>query len=281
MSDQGGLFLAAVTQQVLKLCQTQHLNTTAYHPACRALTERFDSALAVMPGMYTSKDKKDRDDHSPLVTSTYNTLKQAQTSHYPFFISCMVVSFVVCASYRVGFVLQAGLSFSGPHRVVNRKSRLNYEIKLIEQKKGLWSTSSGLNRSPNRCASPSLMVQTRVGPSPSQMSIRIETGNRRSQLDSASKHRYELSGFMQFRKIPSEICVKESLQNRIQDCYFSSFWKLVVLFLLSLEFRSLSFLRRGCCVPEVKTQPGCSLVSSKFFCVSLNKPVFLLPQGSV
>lgn len=42
VSDQSGPFLAAVTQEMLKICQVRHINTAAYSPQCDGLTEAFN-----------------------------------------------------------------------------------------------------------------------------------------------------------------------------------------------------------------------------------------------
>ena len=201
VSDQGGPFMAAVTEEILKICQTRHVNTTAYNPACNGLTEVFNKVLATMLSIYTNEKQNNWDESLSFITSAYNTSKQASTNFTPFFLlfgrecrspldvqlralpSADLSSLTNYAQEFVarmqeakdiarenilktqtGYVLRGnehrqsreykmgdlvllyipvtpvGLSpklvshFFGPYRVINRVSRLNYQIEAVRSK---------------------------------------------------------------------------------------------------------------------------------------------------
>ena len=197
LSDQGLPFLAAVTQEVLFLCQTRHVNTTAYNPACNGFTEPYNKVMSVMLSMYVNNEQTDWDENLAFITAAYNTSKQASTGFTPFYLlygpecrsplshmsteneksfsdySKKLVSRLKDASrlarenilkVQTGYILSTnqkrqprefkigdlvlmytpvtgvGLSpklvchFFGPYRIINRDSRLNYQIESVRKK---------------------------------------------------------------------------------------------------------------------------------------------------
>lgn len=86
VSDQGGPSLAAVTQEMLDICEVHHINTPAHNPQCNSQTETLNKTLAVMPSFYVDDNQRNWDVHLPFVTSAYNTSKHASTGYTPFFL---------------------------------------------------------------------------------------------------------------------------------------------------------------------------------------------------
>lgn len=84
ITDRGTAFTAALTEEVMKLCKTDHRRTTSYHPQTNGLTERLNKTIADMISMYVDVDHKNWDDILPYVTFAYNTAVQETTSYTPF-----------------------------------------------------------------------------------------------------------------------------------------------------------------------------------------------------
>lgn len=86
LSDRGKVFLSEVIEALLTACRTVHRTTTAYHPQCNGLTERFNRTLGDMLAMYVASDHSDWDVLLPFVTYAYNTATQSTTGFSPFFL---------------------------------------------------------------------------------------------------------------------------------------------------------------------------------------------------
>ena len=86
LTDQGKNFMSALMEAVFKLFQVNHARTSAYHPACNGLTERFNRTLSAMLSMYVDKQHKNWDEVLPYVQFAYNTSIQASTGFSPFFL---------------------------------------------------------------------------------------------------------------------------------------------------------------------------------------------------
>lgn len=84
ITDRGTAFTAALTEELIKLCYTDHRKTTSYHPQTNGLTERLNKTIADMISMYVDDDHKNWDDILPFVTFAYNTTAQETTSFTPF-----------------------------------------------------------------------------------------------------------------------------------------------------------------------------------------------------
>ncbi|XP_035219651.1 uncharacterized protein LOC118192743 [Stegodyphus dumicola] len=86
ISNQGCNFLSNVAKEVIHLCKTSHLLTTAYHPQTSGLTERFNKTFSDMLSMYVDVEQKNWDTIVPFVTYAYNSAKQDTTGFSPFFL---------------------------------------------------------------------------------------------------------------------------------------------------------------------------------------------------
>lgn len=84
LSDRGRQFLSDTVDELLRACNTVHKVTSAYHPQCNGLTERFNRTLADMISMYVSADHSNWDLILPFVTYAYNTSVQSTTGFSPF-----------------------------------------------------------------------------------------------------------------------------------------------------------------------------------------------------
>ena len=79
--------MAELTQQMLKLLDTDHLTTTSYHPQTNGLSERLNQTLEDKLSMYVNMDNHNNlDQVLPFVTFAYNTSRQESTGYTPFYI---------------------------------------------------------------------------------------------------------------------------------------------------------------------------------------------------
>ncbi|RWS20487.1 integrase core domain protein-like protein [Leptotrombidium deliense] len=58
ISDRGSCFISEVFRQLLQMIQTEHNRTTAYHPECNGLTERFNKTCGISFDVYLHKSQK-------------------------------------------------------------------------------------------------------------------------------------------------------------------------------------------------------------------------------
>jgi hypothetical protein len=86
ISDRGKCFIADLNARVLKLLQTNHATTVAYHPQANGAVERQNHVLADMLSMYVSSDHRDWDEVVAAVTFAYNTSRHESTRHTPFYL---------------------------------------------------------------------------------------------------------------------------------------------------------------------------------------------------
>ena len=84
LSDQGSQFLSKVMQRVYHLLGINKRQTTAYHPQCDGLVERFNRTLTQMLSMVIDTDNTDWDRMLPLVLFAYNTSRHTATHFTPF-----------------------------------------------------------------------------------------------------------------------------------------------------------------------------------------------------
>ena len=74
--------MAELTQQMLKLLDTDHLTTTSYHPQTNGLSERLNQTLEDKLSMYVNMDNHNNlDQVLPFVTFAYNTSRQESTGY--------------------------------------------------------------------------------------------------------------------------------------------------------------------------------------------------------
>ena len=86
LSDRGSAFMAHVVTYLLKLLHVNKQTTTAYHPQCNGLTERFNGTLASMISMYVNAQHSDWDEFLPHVVFAYNTSYQESMRTTPFYL---------------------------------------------------------------------------------------------------------------------------------------------------------------------------------------------------
>ena len=86
ISDRGKCFIADLNARVLKLLQTNHATTVAYHPQANGAVERQNHVLADMLSMYVSSDHRDWDEVVAAITFAYNTSRHESTRHTPFYL---------------------------------------------------------------------------------------------------------------------------------------------------------------------------------------------------
>lgn len=86
LSDRGSNFLSSLFKEVCNIMNTKKVQTTAYHPQCDAIVERFNSTIAQSLSMYVSTDQKDWDVYLPSVLFAYRVSPQATTLDSPFYL---------------------------------------------------------------------------------------------------------------------------------------------------------------------------------------------------
>lgn len=86
LSDRGTVFMSEMVTELMKIMGVVSRFTTAYHPQCNGLTERFNKTLAEMLSIFTAADQTDWDVFLPHVTFAYNTSIQDTTQFSPFML---------------------------------------------------------------------------------------------------------------------------------------------------------------------------------------------------
>ncbi len=86
ISDRGKCFKADFAEKLFKAFQTNHLQTTAYHPQCNGQVERFNHTCAQMISMYVNTLHNDWDEYLDYITFAYNTSRHASTGMTPFLL---------------------------------------------------------------------------------------------------------------------------------------------------------------------------------------------------
>lgn len=84
ITDRGAAFVSQLMAEILRLSNTHHRKTTAYHPQTNGLTERLNKTMADMISMYVDVEHRTWDDILPYVTFAYNTATQETTGFSPF-----------------------------------------------------------------------------------------------------------------------------------------------------------------------------------------------------
>ena len=85
-SDQGRQFEADLLKEVCTLLQIHKTRTTAYHPHCNGLVERFNSKLLDMLSTTVKDHKMDWDQCIRRVCLAYNSSVHASTGYSPFYL---------------------------------------------------------------------------------------------------------------------------------------------------------------------------------------------------
>jgi len=84
LSDQGAQFMSGLIKTLCSYLETRKLNTTAYHPQCNGLTERFNATLCQTLAIYCQENQTDWDDFIPTALFAYRTSIQETTQLSPF-----------------------------------------------------------------------------------------------------------------------------------------------------------------------------------------------------
>ncbi len=86
ISDRGKCLTSNFTKELFRALQSNHLVTTAYHPQCNGLVERFNHPFAEMISMFVNSKHSNWDDVIDHVVFAYNTSKQESTGKTPFLL---------------------------------------------------------------------------------------------------------------------------------------------------------------------------------------------------
>jgi transposase InsO family protein len=84
LTDRGSHFMSNVFEAIASRCGITHITSTAYHPQCNGLTERFNATLVNSIATYVNQQQSDWDQFLPFATFAYNTAQQSTTSIEPF-----------------------------------------------------------------------------------------------------------------------------------------------------------------------------------------------------
>jgi hypothetical protein len=82
--DRGSCLLSEFTEELFRSMQTNHLITTAYHPQCNGLVERFNHTFAEMLSMFVNSSHFNWDEVVDHVIFAYTTSRQESTGVTPF-----------------------------------------------------------------------------------------------------------------------------------------------------------------------------------------------------
>lgn len=86
ISDRGKCLTSNFAEKLFLALETNHLVTTAYHPQCNGLVERFNHKFAEMLSMYVDSSHDDWDESIDYVIFGYNTGRQESTGFSPFYL---------------------------------------------------------------------------------------------------------------------------------------------------------------------------------------------------
>ena len=84
LSDQGSQFLSAVMKETCRLLSLKQLVTTAYHPICNGLIEKFNGTLMNMLRHMCAEKPKDWDRYVGPLLFAYREVRQDSLSYSPF-----------------------------------------------------------------------------------------------------------------------------------------------------------------------------------------------------
>ena len=86
LSDKGSNFHSTLISDILSLLGIKRRSTTAYHPQCDGLTERFNRTLLERIAFYVNHYHDDWDLHLPYCLFAYRSAQQASTGYSPHFL---------------------------------------------------------------------------------------------------------------------------------------------------------------------------------------------------
>ena len=86
LSDRGSAFLSKLMMEIYKLLGVKKVNTTAYHPQCDSLVERFNRSLIDMLSKTVQTHGQDWDEKLPFVLFAYRASIQQSILESPFYL---------------------------------------------------------------------------------------------------------------------------------------------------------------------------------------------------
>ena len=86
LTDRGANFRSFLIDNILSLLSIKRSTTTAYHPQCDGLTERFNRTLLERLAFYVNAHHDDWDQHIPYALFSYRSAQHASTGFSPYFL---------------------------------------------------------------------------------------------------------------------------------------------------------------------------------------------------
>lgn len=83
LTDQGRNFISELLQDVCRVLGVHKLRTTAYHPQCNGVVERFHGTLMRIVRHFVRKDGRDWDRWVPYALMAYRSTQHSATGHSP------------------------------------------------------------------------------------------------------------------------------------------------------------------------------------------------------
>ena len=83
LTDQGPELESQLFQELMRWMEFDKLRTTAFHPSCNGVVERFHRTLNSMLGKAVSESQRDWDERLPLVLATYRATPHESTELSP------------------------------------------------------------------------------------------------------------------------------------------------------------------------------------------------------
>lgn len=83
LSDQGKQFMSTLFKDICVYLKTNKINTTAYHPQCNGLTEKFNGTLCQTLLMYVDEKQSNWDEFINPALFAYRTSVQETTKIAP------------------------------------------------------------------------------------------------------------------------------------------------------------------------------------------------------
>ena len=84
LSDQAKEFMSKLIEEISSYLTINKINTTAYHPQCNGLTERFNATLCQVLSTYTNENQTNWDEFIQVALFAYRTSIQETTLKTPF-----------------------------------------------------------------------------------------------------------------------------------------------------------------------------------------------------
>ena len=86
LTDRGTNFLSSLITELCRVINIKKVNTTAYHPQCNGMTERFNGTLVRSLSMFVSSHQKDWDKYLNSALFAYRTSINSSRGDSPYFL---------------------------------------------------------------------------------------------------------------------------------------------------------------------------------------------------